>query len=373
MRPLHIAVTGLNANDNPGPGISVIRALRASPDFRGRIIGLAYDALEPGIYARELVDDVFLIPYPSQGTDALEARLQTIDAQVGLDVIIPTLDAELDAFIALGPHLRSLGIGTFLPTRPQLRVRAKTHLAELGREIGLRVPTTKVLTSLADLYRVHEEIGTGRGHQKPIPYPFFVKGPFYGATLVRGIDEATKAFATAEATWGLPIIVQASVVGEEFDVVAVGDGRGGLVGAVPMKKLSLTDKGKGWAGITVKDPALLDAAARFVAKTRWRGPCEVEVIKDRAGEIHLLEVNPRFPAWVYLSAGAGHNLPWAVACLAAGRPVTLGEYRVGTMFVRISIDQIADLGAFRQLAEGGHLTTHTAPASFGRTHERTAV
>ena len=363
MRPLHIAVTGLNANDNPGPGISVIRALRASPDFRGRIIGLAYDALEPGIYARELVDDVFLIPYPSQGTDALEARLRAIDAQVGLDVIIPTLDAELDAFIALGPHLRSLGIGTFLPTRPQLRVRAKTHLAELGRETGLRVPTTKVLTSLADLYRVHEEI----------PYPFFVKGPFYGATLVRGIDEATKAFATAEATWGLPIIVQASVVGEEFDVVAVGDGRGGLVGAVPMKKLSLTDKGKGWAGITVKDPALLDAAARFVAKTRWRGPCEVEVIKDRAGEIHLLEVNPRFPAWVYLSAGAGHNLPWAVACLAAGRPVTLGEYRVGTMFVRISIDQIADLGAFRQLAEGGHLTTHTAPASFGRTHERTAV
>lgn len=346
MRPLNIAVTGLNATDNPGPGVAVIRALRASPDFKGRIIGLAYDALEPGIYARDLVDDVFIVPYPSQGVEALLARLRAIDAKVGIDVLIPTLDAELDAFIALGPHLRELGIGTFLPSRAQLAVRAKSHLAELGRQTGINVPKTKVLTSLAELYRVHEEI----------PYPFFVKGPYYGATLARSIDDATKAFTAAEASWGLPIIVQAHVAGEEFDVVAVGDGRGGLVGAVPMKKLSLTDKGKGWAGITVKDPALLDAAARFVAKTRWRGPCEVEVIKDRAGELHLLEVNPRFPAWVYLSAGAGQNLPWAVACLAAGRPVALDDYRVGTMFVRISLDQIADLSVFRALAEAGHLT-----------------
>ena len=40
-----VAVTGLNATDNPGPGVSVIRSLRAHPDFDGRIVGLAYDGM----------------------------------------------------------------------------------------------------------------------------------------------------------------------------------------------------------------------------------------------------------------------------------------------------------------------------------------
>ena len=112
---------------------------------------------------------------------------------------------------------------------------------------------------------------------------------------------------------GLPVIVQACVggTGEELNVVAVGDGEGGLVGAVAMKKLVVTDKGKGWAGITIKDPELLALTERFMRATHWRGPCEVEVIRDRDGDYHLIEINPRFPAWVYLSAAAGMNLPRA--------------------------------------------------------------
>ena len=107
---LTVAVTGLNATDNPGPGVSVIRSLRLHPDFRGRIVGLAYDTLEPGIYARDLVDEVYLIPYPSQGVEALERRLEYIHDRAGLSVVLPTLDSELPAFIALEPRLRELGI-----------------------------------------------------------------------------------------------------------------------------------------------------------------------------------------------------------------------------------------------------------------------
>lgn len=40
-KPLTIAVTGLNATDNPGPGVSVLRSLRLAPDFDGRLVGLA--------------------------------------------------------------------------------------------------------------------------------------------------------------------------------------------------------------------------------------------------------------------------------------------------------------------------------------------
>jgi carbamoyl-phosphate synthase large subunit len=149
------------------------------------------------------------------------------------------------------------------------------------------------------------------------------------------------------------------VTGEEYDVVAVGDGRGNTVGAVPMKKTFLTDKGKGWAGVAVKDPGLLEMTDRFMAATRWNGPCEVEVCRDSDGSYHLLEVNPRFPAWVFLSAGAGMNLPWAAVRMAAGEPVEpMTEFQVGTMFVRIAIDQIADISELQQIAATGEILRH---------------
>ena len=40
-----IGVTALNAIDNPGPGIPVIRALREAKSFNVRIIGLSYESL----------------------------------------------------------------------------------------------------------------------------------------------------------------------------------------------------------------------------------------------------------------------------------------------------------------------------------------
>lgn len=344
-RPLTVAVTGLNATDNPAPGVGVIRSLRAAPAFQGRVVGLAYDALDSGLYARDIgLDDGFLIPYPSQGAEALRERLRAIHAEAPLDVVIPTLDSELPAFIELEEELRGWGIQTFLPTRAQLELRSKARLAELGERAGLEVPAQRVLSDAADVFRLGPEL----------PYPLVVKGVFYGAAVVQGPDEAAAAFHATVARWGLPVIAQRFHAGEEYDVVAVGDGRGGMVGAVPMRKLLLTDKGKGWAGVAVKDPSLLDAARRFFAATSWRGPCELEILRTAEGRYLLIEVNPRFPAWCFLAAGAGQNLPWAVVRLALGEaPSALPDFRAGTLFVRIALDQIASIDDLQALATAG--------------------
>lgn len=350
--PLTVAVTGLNATDNPGPGVAVIRSLRANPDFRGRIVGLAYDALEPGVYARDLVDDVFLIPYPSQGLHALRERLEYIHERVHLDVVIPTLDAELPAFVDLAPTLTAWGIGTMLPTREQLDLRSKARLAALGAK-GIPVPASKVLTDVTQLYTVHDALA----------YPIVVKGPYYGAKVCPTLDDAIRGFHKMVAEWGYPVIAQQFVAGEEVCVVAVGDGEGGLVGSVSMRKTVITDKGKGWAGVAIRDAGLDALTETFMRATRWRGPCELEVIRDARGGYHVLEVNPRFPAWCFLSAGAGMNLPHAVAELAAGRPVKpMREYRVGTMFVRISLDQITDLEGFSRISTAGELVREEGAA-----------
>ena len=263
-----VAVTALNATDNPGPGVGVIRGLRADPEFRGRIVGLAYDGLEPGIYAEDLVDDVYLIPYPSQGTEAVRARLEVIHETTPIDVLIPNLDAELPVFADLDPWLRSQGIATFMPTRAQIDLRSKANLAALGERSDIDTPATKVVSSPEDLYTIADDV----------PFPLWVKGVYYGARRAANVSEAVAGFHEMAAKWGLPVIVQADVVGDEIDVVAVGDGEGGMIGAVPMRKTFLTDKGKGWAGVTIRDERLTALAERFFAATRWRGPCEIEMV-----------------------------------------------------------------------------------------------
>jgi carbamoyl-phosphate synthase large subunit len=346
LQPYVIAVTGLNATDNPAPGVGVLRSLRADARPGDRLVGLAYDALDPGIYAEELVEDVFVLPYPSSSGDAYLSRLEYVRDRAGVDVVIPTLDAEMPAFITLQPRLRAMGIATLLPTREQLDLRSKASLPRLGARADIDVPRTAVLTSAQELAQVHERV----------PYPFLVKGLYYGATLVHALDEAVAAFQRAAAQWGLPIIVQECVQGEELNVMGVGDGEGGLWSAVPMKKLMLTDKGKGWAGITIRDPELVAIAERFARETRWRGPFEVEVMRDRGGRCWLIEINPRFPAWVHLATSAGVNMPRAVARLAAGeRPAPQRDYDVGVLFVRISLDQVARLEDLERVLTSGEI------------------
>jgi carbamoyl-phosphate synthase large subunit len=344
-RPVTVAVTGLNATDNPGPGVGVLRSLRAAgADYR--LVGLAYDALDPGVYAKELADAVFMIPYPSQGLDPFLARIEYIHARTPIDVIIPTLDAELPSFIRTRNQLSKMGIHFVLPTQEQLDMRAKTRLGELGRLSGLPVPEEAVVGSAAEMAGIHHKV----------PYPFFVKGPYYGATLAKSVDQAIAAYHKAIATWGPPIVVQQFVDGEEYNVIAVGDGTGGLLGAVPMKKMALTDKGKGWAGITIKAPGLVGLAAQFMKATHWAGGCELEVIRDKQDTPYVIEVNPRFPAWVHLSTAAGVNMPHLVTQFALGNHVSSHtEYKVGTMFVRISLDQIVEFANFQQFVVSGEL------------------
>jgi carbamoyl-phosphate synthase large subunit len=139
-------------------------------------------------------------------------------------------------------------------------------------------------------------------------------------------------------------------------VVALGDGKGNTIGAVPMRKQYITDKGKAWSGITLDDPKLLDLTHRIIRATNWRGGMELEIVKSSKNELFIIEINPRIPAWVYLAVGAGQNLPEALVKLALGQEVQPYEsYEVGKMFVRYSYDLITNLKEFEKLSTLGEL------------------
>jgi carbamoyl-phosphate synthase large subunit len=343
---LCIAVTGLNANDNPGPGMAVIRCLREAFGNDIRVIGLCYESLEPGIYLRDQVNKTYQVPYPTDGSQALLERLTYIHQQESIDVIIPNFDSELFNFIKIAPQLKQMGIASFLPSQQQLALRDKVHLADFGNKNGLYVPADHKLYHTDDLKIAADEFN----------FPMVIKGKFYEAYVVYTLDQALKAFHQLNASWGLPVIAQQYIKGTEINIAAVGDGKGDNVSVVAMRKLYITDKGKAWAGVTIQDEKLLQLANSFAKATNWAGGYEMEIMSNAEGNLHILEVNPRFPAWVYLTAAAGQNQPAALVQMALGNTVTpFAEYQAGKLFVRYSWDHIADISDFQQISAFGEL------------------
>jgi carbamoyl-phosphate synthase large subunit len=341
-----VAVTGLNNIDSPGPGIPVIRGIRESKDFDVRIIGLAYEHLEPGIYMSDLVDKTYMIPYPAEGKDALFKRLLEIHEKERLDVIIPNFDAELFSFIKLEKKLEGIGIKTYLPTLEQFDERNKSNLSAYGEKYGVNVPAGTEVFSISDLDNT----------LKSMNYPVMIKGKYYDAYPAYSMEQAVIYFTKMSAKWGLPVIVQEFIKGTEVNVIALGDGKGNLIAAVPMRKQYITDKGKAWGGITIDDPSMLDLAKKIISQTKWKGGMELELIRSSDHKLYLLEINPRIPAWVYLAVGAGQNIPEALLKLTLGMEVNpFKSYDVGKMFVRYSYDMIVDLELFSRLTTTGEL------------------
>ncbi|MEI6225504.1 MAG: carbamoyl-phosphate-synthetase [Deltaproteobacteria bacterium] len=291
-----VGLTGVNARpDNPGPGCAVARCLSEAGGFRGRIVGLGYGTLDPGLYHPDDGDGGHLLPYPAAGADALMERLEEILAVEPLDAVIPSLDAELPNFIALQPELARRGVRMVLPGREQLRSRDKDRLPALCARAGVATPRVRPVSDPGFFERcTAEEEGAWR-------YPLVVKGAFYDAYVVHDPAEAAYRFGQIGHAWGYPVLVQAHVAGEEVNLTALGDGTGALVGPVMMRKQALTEKGKAWAGVAIDDGDLLAAGERLMQALRWNGPLELEMLRDASGTLHLIEINPRFPAWIYLS------------------------------------------------------------------------
>lgn len=341
-----IAVTGLNAIDNPGSGVGVIRAIRDCKDFDTRIIGLAYESMEPGAYLHNIVDKTYQIPYPSAGSDQLKNRMLFIHSTENLDLVIPNFDAELRNFIKIKRTLKQNGISSFLPKIESLESIDKINLSKFCGKHGIKTPKTAYLHKFQDIDSLEDEFD----------FPVFVKGTFYEAYKANNKEEVKTYFHKLSAKWGLPVIIQESITGTETVVAGLADGKGNLNGAIPLRKLFITDRGKGWSGVVLEDEQLIAVTKKFSKASNWKGGFELEFIRNGKDELVLLEVNPRFPAWVYTTAAAGQNLPAALVKMAMGQPaISFDKYIAGKMFVRYAWELVTDIEEFQKFSVQGEL------------------
>lgn len=297
--PLTVAVTGVAATENPGPGIGVARSLRDQYGSDIRLVALSYDAAECLALGGDVFDHVFLMPYPRQGASAFLQRLRDIHQVVPLDALIPCLDVEIPLLIERQYELEEMGITYTLPTKAAYQLRAKERLQELCTHLPIQQPPTCLITSASQIPEAIESLGT----------PLYVKGNHYGAKKVSSIAEAEWELTQTLSQWGYPALLQAHRDGTELLLVGLGEGAGKLTGSVSLRKEHQTAQGKLWNALTVECPWLYETAVRFCEHTHWKGPFELECLLGADGTPWLIEINPRFPAWIHAAAQLGVNFP----------------------------------------------------------------
>src|SRR4028118_1436455 len=199
------------------------------------------------------------------------------------------------------PPPRPHGARLPLAPPPDALKRIAKPAVEAHEGLPLKVPTF-VSTDLPD-WELHAFC---REHN----WRVWLKGPYYDAartptwdTFVAARDALTKVWSTDR------LFLQAHVGGYEESVMLAAY-EGELLGCVSMRKRDITPEGKTWAGdVAPVDPAFEAPLRDMVRALNWTGGGEIEMIRDASGQLWLLEMNPRFPAWVHGATIAGAQPP----------------------------------------------------------------
>lgn len=347
MITVNVAFTGVDSIENPYPGLSVLRSIKESAEFSGKTIALTYSSLCTGLYQHQYVNQVFLVPYPSESEEYLFSRLKEIQAKSRMDVVLPCLDSEIATYARLSQRLQDIGIRTYLPSEESVKERSKVFLAEFCKQHDFACPQTHVIYQPQEL----------EWRAAQLHYPFVLKGNIIDSVDIYNLQEAHVFFHRLSYEWGLPLIMQEYIDGEEYDIAVVADDQSEVVASVAMKKIGLTRKGKAFAGVTIEGKNFEELVRQVVKALKWRGPLEIELKhNENLNKTYIIEINARLPAWIYTSVGAGLNLPLVYLQLALGQEVTSPvTYKKGTMFVRVTKDSFFLFEQLSQLNLKGEL------------------
>jgi len=215
-----------------------------------------------------------------------------------------------------------------------------------GRLPQALVPDPEIAAATYDKYDTHlllERLGfpsppTVLPGQDPPSYPVMVK-PRRGSgarSIHPARDAAQAAFFCKYVEE--PVMVQRLMDGPEFSIDLLSDREGRCLNAIPRTMIE-SRGGESIKGTVIDDPELMDLARRLVERLGVRGPCTVQVFRDREIGLGITDVNTRFggayPAPMY-AAPAGRTYPELIVAMARGQRVDphVGEYRAGLTFTR---------------------------------------
>jgi carbamoyl-phosphate synthase large subunit len=169
-------------------------------------------------------------------------------------------------------------------------------------------------------------------------YPVMVKPrQGSGARSIHRADDA-EAVEFFVKYIGESVMVQHFMDGPEFSIDTLSDLDGRCLNAIPRTMLE-SRGGESIKGTVVADEDLIALGRQVVESLGVRGPCTVQVFRDRSIGLGITDVNTRFggafPAPIY-AALPGRSYPELIVRMARGEEVEphVGEFRAGVTFTR---------------------------------------
>ena len=294
-RVLRVLVTGAG-----GPAaIAAMKSLRA--DESVELLAADMDPWAAGLYlvppwARTLI--------PAGAAPGFADALLTRCLTLGVDVILPTVDAELRPLAHARDAFAAVGIDLLLAPAAALDIILdKLSLAEHCAGV-VRVPRTELFGPSVD--------------PASWTYPVIVK-PRQGSGS-RGIITVASAAELAALDRSPSLIVQEFLPGEEYSVDVLADAAGHVIASVPRLRARV-DSGVSVGGRTVHDPEVEWFGRAVAQATGVTFVANVQCKRDHDGSPALLEVNPRMPGTLGLTIASGVDMPRLALAALLGREV----------------------------------------------------
>jgi carbamoyl-phosphate synthase large subunit len=218
--------------------------------------------------------------------------------------------------------------------------------ARAAGELPAFVPNPEIARATFDKYAAHLLL-TRLGLPSPptvLPgepiesFPVMVKPRWgSGARAIHRADDQGAADFFVEYV-PEPTMVQKLMQGPELSIDCLSDLSGRCLNAIPRTMLE-SRGGESIKGTVIADPELIELGRRVVEALGVRGPCTVQVFRDKDIGLGITDVNTRFggafPAPMY-AALPGHTYPELIVRIARGEAVAphVGQFRAGVSFSR---------------------------------------
>jgi carbamoyl-phosphate synthase large subunit len=246
------------------------------------------------------------------------------------------------------PALRELcerhQVGVIVPlTDLDLEVLAEARVAG---ELPALVPDPDIVRATFDKYEAHrllERLGlpsppTVVPGEPVVSFPVMVKPrQGSGARSIHRADDLPAAEFFVRYVQE-PTMIQHFMDGPEFSIDTLSDLDGRCLNAIPRTMIE-SRGGESIKGTVIDDSELIELGARVVERLGVRGPCTVQVFRDRQIGLGITDVNTRFggafPAPMY-AALPGRTYPELIVRMALGERIDphIGEFRAGVTFTR---------------------------------------
>lgn len=263
--------------------------------------------------------------------------LEEFHARTALDLIIPCTENSLHAFLLM-PEDQPLRRRAVLPTSTSLRVALDKNLThQLANRLGIPVPSTRLVQSLADL-------------ASPPKFPSVLK-PVHSKvaegdelkTFEPAIVRDVQAWSSILSDW----IPRMAVLEQEY-VQGWGVGIEMLYregqpvwhfGHERLHEWPLTGGASTYRRAIEPSKEMLEASKTLLDSLEWHGVAMIEYKVRPDHSFTLMEVNPRLWGSLALSIDAGVNFPLGLWKIATGQNLPpQPRFRVGVRTRHISGD-----------------------------------